>query len=313
MDEGYTRITSKLNTSIESLYKDNEHILEQIEEGMECEFLLSPIVGYSGVPGAYGEQATYAYFGEKWNKIIAHDSFEDVIEALDNGTIDYGVLPIENSSAGEVLDTYDFMQSKDIYIVGEQSIRVQHNLLGVRGSKLEDIEEVYSHSQALSQSKIFIKEHPKMKPCPYINTAIACQYVAKLNDKTKAAISSERAGKLYDLEVLASDIEYNKNNYTRFVVLSKKMQVADDCNKISILFSTSHKSGSLYNILGHFAYNGLNLLKIQSRPILERKWEYFFFADLEGNLQDANVLVALSKIIKQCSSFKILGNYKQCK
>ena len=310
-DYAYTGIVDKLNISIESLYKNNEHILSQIEEGINNGGISSPVVGYQGVPGAYGEQAAYTYFKGKWQKLIAHDAFEDVIEALEDGSIDYGVLPIENSSAGEILDTYDFMKSKDIYIVGEQAIRIQHNLLGVKGACIDEIEEVYSHQQGLSQSKTFIKQYPNMKPCPYINTATACQHVAKLGDKTKAAIGSKRAGELYGLEVLASDIQFNKNNYTRFVILAKKMQIANEHNKISILFSTQHVSGSLYNILGHFAYNGLNLLKIQSRPMLEKKWEYYFFADLEGNLLDVNVLVALSKIIDQCSSFKILGNYLQ--
>ena len=307
----YTGIVNKLNISIESLYKNNEYVLAQIEEGINCEEISSPIVGYQGVPGAYGEQAAYSYFKGEWQELIPHEAFEDVIEALEEGRIDYGVLPIENSSAGEILDTYDFMRSKEIYIVGEQAIRIEHNLLGVPGSTLEDIKEVYSHPQGLSQSKLFIKEHEQMKPCPFINTAAACQYVAEMGDQTKAAIGSKRAGELYGLDVLASDIQYSKNNFTRFVILAKHMEIKERSNKISILFSTEHKSGSLYNILGHFAYNGLNLLKIQSRPMLEKKWEYFFFADLEGNLEDVNVLVALSKIIEQCSHFKILGNYEQ--
>ena len=307
----YTGIVNKLNISIESLYKNNEYVLAQIEEGINYENISSPIVGYQGVPGAYGEQAAYSYFKGEWQELIPHEAFEDVIEALEEGKIDYGVLPIENSSAGEILDTYDFMKSKEIYIVGEQAIRIEHNLLGVPGSSLEDIREVYSHPQGLSQSKLFIKEHKQMKPCPFINTAAACQFVAEMGDQSKAAIGSKRAGKLYGLDVLASDIQYNKNNFTRFVILAKHMEIKERANKISILFSTEHKSGSLYNILGHFAYNGLNLLKIQSRPMLEKKWEYFFFADLEGNLENVNVLVALSKIIEQCSCFKILGNYEQ--
>lgn len=310
-ENAYKGIVSKLNMSIENLYKHSEHILTQIEEGIGCEEIPSPIVGYQGIPGAYGEQAAYTYFKEKWSKLVPHESFEDVIDALEQGRIDYGILPIENSSAGEILDTYDLMNNSQLYIVGEQAIPVEHNLLGIKGATLQGVREVYSHPQGLSQTKLFLKDHMAIKPCPYINTAAACQYVADLQDPSKAAIGSKRAGQLYGLEILVPDIQYNKNNFTRFVVLSKRMQITDDSNKISILFSTAHVSGSLYNILGHFAYNGLNLLKIQSRPILDQTWEYFFFADLEGNLQDANVLVALSRIIEQCSSFKILGNYKQ--
>lgn len=307
----YAGIVRNLNISIENLYENNEEILGQIEEGLCHELNPHPIVGYQGVPGAYGEEATYTYFKEEWSQIKAHESFEDVIEALLEGKIDYGVLPIENSSAGEILDTYDLIKNHNLYIIGEQSIKIEHNLLGIKGSQIDDIEEVYSHPQGLSQSKEFLRKHPKMKLCPYVNTATACQYVANLKDPTKAAIGSKRAANLYDLEVLQPNIHFNKNNFTRFIILANEMSITDECDKISIVFSTEHVSGSLYNILGHFAHNGLNLLKIQSRPLLEKKWEYYFFADLEGNLQDANVLIALSQIMKQCSFFKILGNYKQ--
>lgn len=307
----YSGIVRNLNISIENLYENNSNILQQIEQGLNHQLKSRPVVGYQGVPGAYGEEATYTYFKEKWSRLVAHDSFEDVIEALLDGKIDYGVLPIENTSAGEILDTYDLIKNHNLYIVGEQSIKIEHNLLAIKGSQIEDIEEVYSHPQGLSQSKEFLKVYPKMKPCPYINTAIACQHVAQMRDKSKAAIGSKRAAKLYDLEILQPNIHYNKNNFTRFIVLANQMSIANSCDKISIVFSTEHVSGSLYNILGYFAHNGLNLLKIQSRPLLEKKWEYYFFADLEGNLQDANVLIALSQIMKQCSFFKILGNYKQ--
>lgn len=309
--ENYTGIIRNLNLSIENLYEHHEEILKQIEEGINTTFKSLPIVGYQGVPGAYGEEATYTYFQEKWSSIVAHDSFEDVIEALLEGKIDYGVLPIENSSAGEILDTYDLIKNHDLFIVGEQSIKIEHNLLGIKGSQLEDIREVYSHPQGLSQSKVFLKEHSQMKACPFINTATACQHVAELKDIHKAAIASKRAAKIYGLEILEPHIHYNKNNFTRFIILSNKMHVEEYSNKISIVFNTKHTSGALYNILGHFAFNGLNLLKIQSRPLLEKKWEYYFFADLEGNLQEANVLIALSQIMKQCSFFKILGNYRQ--
>ena len=309
----YKQITAKLQTSLENLYENSEYILNQIEEGMDTDIITNPVVGFQGAKGAYGEEATYAYFRGAWSDIISHNSFEDVIEALLEGTIDYGVLPIENSSAGEVFDTYDLIKSNKLYIVGEQTIKIEHNLIGIKGTKIEDIREVYSHPQGLSQTKEFLKEHDNMIKIPYINTATACEHVAKLNDKTKAAIASRRAASIHGLEILEPNIHFNKNNSTRFIVLAKKMLITDSCDKISIVFHASHTSGSLYNILGHFTYNGLNLLKIQSRPLLEKKWEYYFFADLEGNLQDVNVLIALSKVKEACPYFKILGNYEQNK
>lgn len=310
-DVVYKGLTKRLRVSIENLYEHSEHLLRQIEEGINSEVKASPIVGYQGVAGAYGEQATINYFKGKWSACHAYEAFEDVIEAVNKGEIDYGVLPIENSSAGEILDTYDLIQANELYIVGEQVVKIEHNLLGVKGAKLEDIREAYSHPQGLSQSKEFLKAHQEITPMPYINTAKACQDVAERGDVTKAAIGSKRAGELYDLEVLATNIHYNKRNATRFIILAKKMAIQEESNKISIVFTTAHTSGSLYTILGHFAYNGLNLLKIQSRPLLDQAWEYYFFADLEGNLQEANVLIALSKIKEQTKFFKILGNYKQ--
>lgn len=307
----YSEITRKLNVVIDNLYEENTHILCQIEEGLNAQLIPNPIVGFQGVAGAYGEEAAYTYFKGRWSKLVAHEAFEDVIEALLEGKIDYGVLPIENSSAGEVLDTYDLIKNNALYIIGEQSIKIEHNLLAIKGAVIEDIEEVYSHPQGLSQSKPFLKAHPNMKAYPYVNTAIACKHVADLQDKTKAAIGSHRAAQLYDLNILAPHIHFNKNNYTRFIILANHMHITEESNKISIVFSTAHQSGALYHILGYFANNGLNLLKIQSRPLLDKKWEYYFFADLEGNLEQANVLIALSQIMNHCNYFKILGNYKQ--
>ena len=310
-EEHYSYIGNKLKVSIENLYKHNEHILRQIEEGLREEPYREPVVGYQGVEGSNGEEAALTYFGQGVSAFKAHEEFEDVFLALQVGSIDYGVVPIENSSAGEVVDIYDLLKKYDLYIVGEQVLQIQHSLLAIKGTQLEEIREVYSHPQALSQSKEFLRKHKEMQPKAYVNTAMAAQFVAEMKDRSKAAIGSKRAAKLYGLEVLEEGIHFNKNNCTRFVILGKAMNIADNCDKISIVFNTAHESGALYQILGHFAYNGLNLLKIQSRPLQEKNWEYLFFADLEGNLQDANVLIALGKVKEHTKYFKILGNYKQ--
>ncbi|PHV70850.1 prephenate dehydratase [Sporanaerobium hydrogeniformans] len=310
-EEHYSRIGSKLRISIENLYKHNEHILNQIEKGLREEEIKAPVVGYQGVAGSFGEEAAITYFASKASQFKAYEEFEDIFRALKEGSIDYGVVPIENSSAGEIVDIYDLMKTYELYIVGEQIIRIRHNLLGLKGTKLEEISEVYSHPQALSQSKEFLKEHKQMIPKAYVNTAMATQFVAEVKEKSKAAIGSRRAAQLYGLEILVKDIHFNQNNFTRFVILGKAMQIGEGCDKISIVFNTAHESGALYNILGHFAYNGLNLLKIHSRPLQDKTWEYFFFADLEGNLQDANVLIALGKVKEHTKYFKILGNYEQ--
>ena len=310
MGEGhYYNISENLKISIENLYKNNEHLLNQIEQGIKEKRKATPIVGYQGVAGSFGEEAAMTYFEESKAQFIAHEEFEDIFEALNKGTIDYGIVPIENSSAGEVMEVYDLMIKHNIYIVGEQIIKIEQNLLGLKGATIEGLKEVYSKSEALSQSKGFLKENKHIEEKPYVNTAMASQYVAQTKDPTKAAIGSRRAAALYGLEILKENIHFNHTNCTRFIILAKNMDITEECDKISIVFTTAHTSGALYNILGHFAYNGLNLLKIQSRPLQEKTWHYFFFADLEGSLQDANVLIALGKVKEKSKYFKILGNY----
>ncbi|MDF2878203.1 MAG: pheA [Clostridia bacterium] len=311
-EEGpYYNIGENLKISIENLYEHNKHVLKAIEEGMNDRAKVNPIVGYQGVAGSFGQEAAMTYFKENDATLVAHEEFEDVFEALEKGTIDYGVVPIENSSAGDVLEIYDLMLKHNAYIIGEEIIKVEHNLLGIKGAKIEALTEVYSHPQALSQCKGFLRAHRYIEEKPYLNTAMASQFVAEAKDRTKASIGSNRAAEAYGLEILKSNIHFNDTNCTRFIVLAKNMAISKKCDKISVVFTTSHTSGALYNILGHFAYNGLNLLKIQSRPLQEKTWHYFFFVDLEGNLQDANVLIGLGKLEEQSKYLKILGNYKQ--
>lgn len=310
-DTHYETISSKLKVSVEKLYVDSKDILGQIEAGMTKDKKSLPIVGYQGVIGSFSEEATNQYFKEKINKKSNYDEFEDVLKALNRGEIDYGVLPIENSSTGEVLEVYDLINKYNLYIVGEQIVKVKHNLLGLKGSKLEELEEVYSHPQAFGQCKSFLKEQKYIKFIPYANTAMAGRLVSEAQDITKGAIASKRAAEIYNLKILKEGINNNEENYTRFIILSKTMEIFSECDKVSIVFTTTHTSGALYKVLSHFAYNGLNLLKIQSRPIKHKTWHYFFFVDLEGNLEDATMLVALGKVNKETEYFRILGNYKR--
>ncbi len=311
-EDHYYNISENLRISIENLYKNNEYLLKQIEEGIKEQAKENPVVGFQGVQGSFGEEAAVTYFRNRKAHFLAHEEFEEIFDALKSGEIDYGVVPIENSSAGEVLEIYDLMIKHNIYIVGEQVIKIEQNLLGLKGATIEGLREVYSKTEALSQSRSFLKANKHIEEKPYVNTALASKFVAETKDMTKAAIGSKRAAELYGLEILKENIHFNHTNCTRFIVLAKNMNITDGCDKISIVFNTQHTSGALYNILGHFAYNGLNLLKIQSRPLQEKTWHYFFFADLEGNLQDANVLIALGKVKEQSEYFKILGNYKSC-
>ncbi len=268
------------------------------------------IVGYSGTLGSYSEEAATTYFKDQKDLFKNYDMFEDVFEALKNDEIDYGVLPIENSSTGEVLENYDLINKYDFYIVGEQTIKVEHHLLGLPGSSIGGLKEVYSHPQGLAQCKEFLKAHPHIRKKPYVNTALAAQYIAEIKDVTKGCIASKRAAMHFDLEILASHINFNTNNFTRFVIISKHLEISERADKLSIVFTTPHESGSLYRALAYFALGNINLLKIYSRPRQEKTWHYYFFVDLEGNMNERHVELALEQVKEKSEYFKVIGNYK---
>ncbi|MCY6485009.1 prephenate dehydratase [Clostridium aestuarii] len=266
-------------------------------------------VGFQGVNGSFSEQALQKYFGDKVSTYNVAE-FEDVFKALQNSEIDYGILPIENSSTGGISEIYDFLRKYGFFIVGETCVEVNHNLLGVKGAKCEDIMEVYSHPQAFEQSKEFLHQYSQWKLIPHYNTAISAKYVKDKACKSMGAIGSKKAAELYDLEIIESDINYNTNNYTRFIIIGKNLEFQENHNKISITLSLPHKAGELYNILSVFAENNLSMLKIESRPILNKPWEYFFYIDFKGNLSEKGVKEAIKLINNNSHEFKLLGNYK---
>lgn len=265
-------------------------------------------VVYQGVEGAYSHAAMRKYFGDQVNCYHV-DKFRDAMEAIAEGAADYAVLPIENSSAGIIADNYDLLVNFENYIVGEQVVKCEHALLGLPGTKLEDVQTVYSHPQAIAQCEEYLDQHRSWHVIPYGNTAMAAKKVAEDGDRTQAAIASEFAAKLFGLEMLAEHVYYNEANSTRFIVVTNQRVFRKDASKISICFEVPHRSGSLYGILSHFIYNNLNMTKIESRPIPGRNWEYRFFIDFEGNLGDSAVKNALRGIREEAINMKILGNY----
>ena len=264
-------------------------------------------VAYQGVKGSYGEQVFSELFPQAQAKECA--SFEDVLKSLQNGA-DYGILPIENSSTGGISEVYDLLRKYGAYIVREHVIKVEQNLLGVPGARIQDIKEVYSHNEGLSQSRDFLAEHPLWKQVPYYNTAVSAQYVSQSGDPSKAAIASLRAAEQYGLEVLARGINFNKNNNTRFIVVSSSFEAEKDADKMSIYLSRTHASGALAQMLDIFSEAGINLTKIESRPIYNKSWEYYFYIDFEGSVHEERVLRALARAEKQAEYFEVLGNYK---
>ncbi|MDO5416055.1 MAG: prephenate dehydratase domain-containing protein [Lachnospiraceae bacterium] len=265
-------------------------------------------VVYQGVEGAYSHAAALKVFGDQVDAYHV-PAWEDAMQEVAQGRAAYAVLPIENSSAGAVIDNYDLLLKYENYIVAETELPISHALLGLPEAEISDIRTVYSHPQGLMQCSEFLNTHREWKQMSLENTAVAAKKVLEDGKKSQAAIASETAGKLYGLKVLQPGVNHNHANTTRFIVLAREPMYRLDAGKVSICFEAPHVSGSLYNMLGHFIYNHVNMVMIQSRPILERNWEYRFFVDIEGSLSDAQVQNALLGIQNEAVNLRILGNY----
>ena len=283
---------------------------DDMTSGFKCkEYMDSDIkkIVYQGVEGAYSHIVTQTLFPDADTENV--NTFEDAINSVLNGEASYCVVPIENSSAGIVTDIFDLLLKKDVVIVAEYDLHISHCLLGIKGASFFDIKRVYSHPQALMQCASYLKEHPEWSQISLLNTAVSAKKVKNEGKIEQAAIASELSAKLYGLNILDRGINRNSNNTTRFVVLSKEKIFSKASNKLSLILELPHEKGMLYNILGIFVLNGLNLLKIESRPIPEKTFEYRFFIDIEANLNSANVLNVLEILKNKVSFLKILGNY----
>ncbi len=266
-------------------------------------------VCYFGVPGAHTHQAMEDFFGEEITGISC-PTFQSVMEAVEQGEADYGVLPIENSSTGGITANYDLLLDYSNCIVGQYVNRIEQCLLALPGVSMEEIKTVYSHPQGLLQCSGFLNEHPELDQIEFSNTATAAKKVAEDGERSQAAIAARRAAKEYGLQVLQEGIQQEKNNSTRFIVIGREPIYLAGSNKIALCIELSHECGSLYRILSHFLFNGLNMTLIESRPMKGRNWEYRFFIDIEGNLEDPSVQNALRGIKEEAKSVRVLGNFK---
>lgn len=264
-------------------------------------------VVFQGAEGAYSQAAMMEYFGAEVDSFHV-DAFRDAMLAIDEGSADFAVLPIENSSAGIVSEIYDLLVEFENYIVGEQIIKIEHCVMASPGTKLADIQTVYSHPQSLMQSACYLTEKG-WQQISMKNNAFAAKKVADDKDRTQAAIASEAAAEIYGLEILEKGVNDLKENSTRFIIVTNQKVFTKDASKISLCFELSHESGALYHALSHMMYNGLNVTKVESRPLPGRNWEYRFFLDFEGNLTDSAVKNALRGLREETHNMKILGNY----
>ncbi|MGL4773501.1 MAG: chorismate mutase [Clostridium sp.] len=268
------------------------------------------IIGFQGVLGSFSEEALLKYFGTGYTS-KSYEEFEDVFKGIQNGEINYGVLPIENSSTGAISEVYDLLRKYGFYIVGEEFIRIDQHLIGIEGSIIEEVDEVYSHPQGFEQSSEFLKTYDHWKRIPFHNTAISAKLIADLRDKTKAAIASKRAADIYGLSILKECINNQKENFTKFIIIGKNIEMQKGADKVSVVFSLEDKAGTLFKLLKHFAENNINLIKIESRPIKDNFFKYFLYLDFEGTIKDKAVIRALNLVEGNSAYFKLLGCYKK--
>lgn len=264
-------------------------------------------VVFQGAEGAYSQAAMQCFFGKDVNSFHV-ETFRDAMCAIEEGSADFAVLPIENSTAGIVSEIYDLLQEFENYIVGEQIIEIEQCLLALPGTKKEDIRVVYSHPQSLMQTARYLG-NTGWQQISMKNNAFAAQKVVADGKLDQAAIAGASAAEIYGLEILERGINDEKGNCTRFIVATNQKIFRKDARKISICLEIPHESGSLYHMLSHFIFNDLNMTKIESRPIEGRNWEYRFFIDFEGNLADSAVKNALRGLREEARSMKVLGNY----
>ncbi len=275
--------------------------------GTEKLFPKQAVVACQGVEGSYSQQACDVLF--PLPSIMYMGSFEGVFRAVASGMCRYGILPIENSSYGSVTEVYDLMKRNSFHIVRSVKLKVDHELLTKKGTKISDIKEIFSHEQALGQCSEFLDSLKGVKITTCENTAVAAKMVSESKRDDVAAISSGRCAMLYDLHSVKTDIQNTPNNYTRFICISREMEIYPGANKISLMLSLSHNPGSLYRVVAHFAALGLNLTKLQSRPVPGSDFEFMFYFDIDAGVADPEVGALLSALEQSCDQFVFLGNY----
>lgn len=266
-------------------------------------------VACQGVEGAYSGIAAGRLFALP--DITYCPSFDSVFDALDKGECEYGVLPLENSTAGSVVKIYDLMMHHNFSIVKSIRIKIDHCLLTKRGTELSDIKEVFSHEQAINQCSQFIKEHPEIKFTPVANTAMASKAVSLSERNDVAALSSRHCAELYGLQILASGIQDQGNNYTRFICISKKLEIYPGADKTTIMAATGDTPGALYQLLSLFFAHGINITKLESRPMPTRDFEYIFYLDLDVSIYSPKLQTVLSELERYSGEFRYLGSYTE--
>lgn len=265
-------------------------------------------IAFQGMNGAYSQEATHQYFGEEIETIPCH-AFKDLFTAVETKEADFAILPVENAVAGSVNQSYELLAEYDLSVYAEVILRVRHTLITLPDTNPDDIQIVRSHPQALSQCQNYIRRHAYTAEA-HFDTAGSARDLAEKPEPRVAVIASALAAKLYGLKVIDQDIEDFPFNFTRFFLLSYQKPPRAQKNKTSIVFATPHQPGVLYNIIGEFAKRNINLTKLESRPRLNKPWQYLFYLDFEGHSQDPKTEAALMGVLRQASFVKLLGSYQ---
>ena len=296
---------SKRSGQISPLYDQITHAIQQTPNL----FPQSPMVACQGVEGAYSQIACEKIF--KNPMILYFKNFEAVFSAIEQGMCQYGILPIENSTAGSVKKVYDLMIQHRFSIVRTFRLKVDHNLLANPGANLADIKEIYSHEQAISQCSEFLQSLPGVTVIPVANTAMAAEMVAKSGRKDVAALSSRSCAQLYGLVNLASSVQDQGSNHTRFICISKNLEIYPGADKTTIMMILNHKPGALYKVLARLYTLGINVTKLESRPLPEREFEFMFYFDLETSIYSQEFVQLMCELAQLCEEFKYLGSYSE--
>lgn len=270
-------------------------------------------VSYQGTDGAFSHQAAFRHFEERYSEVqcFGYDTFRDAAQAVEDDEVDYAILPIENTTAGSINDTYDILGSRDLFIVGEEAIRIIHCLLALEEIPIKRIRRIMSHPQAIAQCSNYLAKLHRCKIESYIDTAMAAKKVLEDGDLSQAAIAGTHAADIYGLEILERDLANQSENFTRFVVVSPDAISVDadiPC-KTSMMMTTRHEKGALIKCLRVLEDHGINMTKLESRPRPNEPWKYQFYLDIEGNIDNNETHIALKELEQEASSLKILGCY----
>ena len=270
-------------------------------------------VSYQGTDGAFSHQAAMRHFEHRYDHVecIGYTRFEEAANAVEEGDVDVAILPIENTTAGSINDTYDLLNEKDLYIIGEEVLQIIHCLMAPKEVDVANIRRILSHPQAIAQCSHFLSSLPRCNVVSYFDTAMATRKVRDDNDLSQAAIASSYAAEIYGLTILKRDLANQEQNLTRFVVVSREQLKCDpqlNC-KTSLIFATIDEKGALLKCLNLLGNSGVNMTKLESRPRMGHPWQSLFYLDIEGNREEPKISDAITKLRKKAQYLKVLGSY----